>query len=130
VALFGSCGTTGFPQSACRIKGASIVRRYMDFLPIPIFLNRGAQPINRITLPWDQSALDDSGDSAKRRYFDFEPVLALAAYCEWITAKPEVTENSSSVRVGDHPPGILCKTFQLRKRRIPGNSALVTTMVW
>jgi hypothetical protein len=37
---------------------------------------------------------------------------------------------TSNFRLGDHPPGILCKTFQLRKRRIPGNSAFVTTMVW
>ena len=39
-------------------------------------------------------------------------------------------QNGCNVRVGDNTPGILCKSFQLRKRRIPGNSAFVTTMVW
>lgn len=49
-----------------------VIKRYTDFLPVPIFLGHGAQPANRIALPWDNAPEPgESVDAVKSRYFEF-----------------------------------------------------------
>ena len=47
------------------------VLKYMDFLPIPIYVNRGPAPVNTIRVPWDRSPDKDGSVEDREKLVRF-----------------------------------------------------------